>query len=145
MGKQWKQCQTLFLGGSKITAGCNCSHEIKKRLLLGRKAMTNLDNILKSEGFTLPKKFCLVRAMVVPAVMYVCAGNRLKTFHSWQRSWGRRLGIRKGGIEPRKFPRIFSSIYPPKPESAYFIALCSHLFLYWRLSPTTISLSLSKS
>ena len=48
MGKQWKQCQTLFLGGSKITADGDCSHEIKRRLLLGRKAMTNLDSILES-------------------------------------------------------------------------------------------------
>ena len=73
------------------------------------------------------------------------AGSRRETFHSWQRSWGRRLGIHKGGIEPRESSRIFLSIYPPKPESAYFIALCSHLWLYWGLSPTTISLSLSKS
>ena len=48
MGKQWKQCQTLFLGGSKITADGDCNHEIKRRLLLGRKAMTNLDSVLKS-------------------------------------------------------------------------------------------------
>ena len=76
-----------------------------------------------------------------------CAGSRRETFHSWQRSWGRRLGICKGGIKPRESPRIFSSIYPQKPESAYFIALCSHLWLYWGLSPTTttILLSLSKS
>ena len=73
------------------------------------------------------------------------AGSRPETFHSWQRSWGRGLSIRKGGIEPRECPRIFSSIYPQKPESAYFIALCSHLWLYWGLSPITISLSLSKS
>ena len=73
------------------------------------------------------------------------AGSRRETFHSWQRSWGRRLGIHKGGIEPRESSRIFLSIYPPKPESAYFIALCSPLWLYWGLSPTTISLSLSKS
>ena len=72
-------------------------------------------------------------------------GSRRETFHSWQRSWGRRLGIRKGGIEPSECPWIFSSIYPQKPESAYFIVLCSHLWLYWGLSPTTISLSLSKS
>ena len=69
-----------------------------------------------------------------------------EAFHSWQRSWGRRLGICKGGIEPQESPWIFSSIYPPKkPESAYFIALCSHLWLYWGLSPTTILLFLSKS
>ena len=70
MGKQWKQCQTLFLGGSKITADGDCSHEIKRRLLLGRKAMTNLDNILKSRHITLPTKVHLVKAMVFPVVMY---------------------------------------------------------------------------
>ena len=69
MGKQWKQCQTLFWG-SKITADSDCSHEIKRRLLLGRKSMTNLDSILKSRDITLPKKVHLVKAMVLPAVMY---------------------------------------------------------------------------
>ena len=59
----------LFLG-SKITADGDCSHEIKRRLLLGRKAMTNLDNILKSRDITLPTKVCLVKVMVFPVVMY---------------------------------------------------------------------------
>ena len=63
MGKQWKQCQTLLLG-SKITADGDCSHEIKRRLLLGRKVMTNLDSILKSRDITLPTKVRLVKAMV---------------------------------------------------------------------------------
>ena len=54
MGKQWKQCQTLFFGGFKITADGDCSHEIKRRLLLGRKVMTNLDSIFKSRDITLP-------------------------------------------------------------------------------------------
>ena len=72
MGKQWKQCQTLFWGGSKITADGDCSHEIKRLLLLGRKAMTNLDSILKSRDITLPTKVSLVKAMVFPVVMYGC-------------------------------------------------------------------------
>ena len=72
MGKQWKQCQTLFLGGSKITADGDCSHEIKRRLLLGRKFMTNLDSIFKSRDITLPTKVRLVKAMVFPVVMYEC-------------------------------------------------------------------------
>ena len=59
----------IFLG-SKITADCDCSHEIKRRLLLGRKAMTNLGSILKSRDITLPRKVCLVKAMVFPVVMY---------------------------------------------------------------------------
>ena len=65
-----KQCQTLFWGGSKITADGNCSHEIKRRLLHGRKVMTNLDSILKSRDITLPTKICLVKAMVSPVIMY---------------------------------------------------------------------------
>ena len=61
----------LFLG-SKITADGDCSHEIKRRLLLGRKVMTNLDSILKSRDITLPTKVCLINAMVFPVVMYGC-------------------------------------------------------------------------
>ena len=59
----------IFLG-SKITADCHCSHGIKRHLLLGRKTMTNLDSILKSRAITLPTKFCLVKAMAFPVVMY---------------------------------------------------------------------------
>ena len=69
-GKQWKWWQTLFLGGSKITAHGESSHEIKRCLLLGRKAMTNLDCILKSRDITLPTKVRLVKAMGFPVVMY---------------------------------------------------------------------------
>ena len=62
----------FIFGGSKITADSDCSHEIKRHLLLGRKVMTNLDSILKSRDITLPTKFCLVKAMVFPVVMYGC-------------------------------------------------------------------------
>ena len=72
MGKQWKQCQTLFFGGSKITADGDCSHEIK------RKVMTNLDSIFKSRGITLPTKVRLVKAMVFPVVMYGCESWTVK-------------------------------------------------------------------
>ena len=67
-----KQCQTLFFLGSKITADGDCSHEIKRHLLLGRKVMTNLDSILKSRDITLSRKVRLVKAMVFPIVMYRC-------------------------------------------------------------------------
>ena len=60
----------LILEGSKITADGDCSHEIKRHLLLGRKAVTNLDSILKSKDITLPTKVCLVKAMVFPVIMY---------------------------------------------------------------------------
>ena len=69
MGKQWKQWQTIFMG-FKITADDDCSHEIKICLLLGRKAMTNLDRILRSRDITLPTKVHLVKAMVFLGVMY---------------------------------------------------------------------------
>ena len=72
MGKQWKHWQTLFFGGFKITADVDSSHEIKRRLLLGRKVMTNLDSILKSRDITLSTKVCLVKAMVFSVVMYGC-------------------------------------------------------------------------
>ena len=78
MGKQWKQCQTLFLGGSKITADGDCSHEIKGCLLLVRKVMTNLDSILKSRDIPLPTKVCLAKAMVFPVVMYGCENWTVK-------------------------------------------------------------------
>ena len=71
MGKQWKQWETIFLG-SKITADGDCSHEIKRHLLLGRKVMTKQDSILKSKDITLPTKVHLVKAMVFPVVMYGC-------------------------------------------------------------------------
>ena len=70
MGKQWKQCQTLFWGAPKITADGDYSHEFKRRLLLGRKVMTNLDSILKSRDVTLPTNVHLVEAMVFPVVVY---------------------------------------------------------------------------
>ena len=79
MEKQWKQCQTLFLGGgSKITADGDYSHEIKRRLLLRRKVMTNLDSIFKSRDITLPIKAHLVKAMVFPVVMYGCESWTVK-------------------------------------------------------------------
>ena len=71
-GEKMETVRDFILGGSKITADGDCSHEIKSLLLLGRKAMTNLDNILKSRDITLQTKVCLVKAMVFPGVMYGC-------------------------------------------------------------------------
>ena len=96
MGKQWKQWQTIFWG-SKITADGDCSHEIKRRLLLERKTMTNLDNILKSRDITLPTKVHWVKTMVFPVVMYGCESwttkkaecQRIDSFELW--SWRRFL------------------------------------------------------
>ena len=99
MGKQWKQCQTLFFGGSKITADGDCSHEIKRCLLLGRKVMTNLDSVLKSRDITLPTKVHLVKTMVFPVVIYGCKSwtvkkaecQRINAFELW--CWRRLLRV----------------------------------------------------
>ena len=75
MGNRWGNSGTVsdfIFGGSKITADGDCSHEIKRHLLLGRKVMTNLDSIFKSKDITLPAKVHLVKAMVFPVVMYGC-------------------------------------------------------------------------
>ena len=109
MGKQWK-LSDFILGGSKITADGNCSHEIKRRLLLGRKVMTNLDSIFKSRDITLPTKVRLVKAMVFPAVMYGCESwtvkkaerRRTDAFGLW--CWRRLLSI------PRTARRFNQSI-----------------------------------
>ena len=73
-----KQCQTFLGGGSKITADGDCSHEIKRCLLFGRKVMTNLDSIFKSRDIALQTKVCLVKAMVFPVVMYGCESWTVK-------------------------------------------------------------------
>ena len=83
MGKQWKQWETI-LGGSKITADSDYSHEIKRRLPHGRKVMTNLDSLLKSRDITLPTKVCLVKAMVFPVVMYGSESWTLKKVEHWR-------------------------------------------------------------
>ena len=77
-GETVETVSDLILGGSKITADGDCSHEIKRRLLLGRKVMTNLDSILKSRNITLSTKVYLVKAMVFPVVMYGCESWTVK-------------------------------------------------------------------
>ena len=96
MGKQWL---TLLFWGSKITTDGDCSHEIKRHLLLGRKVMNNLASILKSRDITLSTKVCLVKAMVFPVVMYGCESwtvkkaehRRIDAFELW--CWRRLLGV----------------------------------------------------
>ena len=78
MGKQWKQLTDFIFVGSQITAVGDCSHEIKRRLLLVRKVMTNLDGIFKSRDITLPTKVRLFKAMVFPVVMYGCESWTVK-------------------------------------------------------------------
>ena len=98
MGKQWKQCQTI-LGGYKITADGDCSHEIKRHLLLGRKVTTNLDSMVKHRDITLPTRVHLVKAMVFPVVMYgsdswtikKAEHQRIDAFELW--CWRRLLRV----------------------------------------------------
>ena len=77
-GEKVKTVSDFILGGSKITADGDCSHEIKRRLVLGRKVMTNLDSLFKSRDITLQTKVCLVKAMVFPVVMYGCESWTVK-------------------------------------------------------------------
>ena len=96
-GKTMETVRGFILGGSKITADGDCSHEIKRHLLLGRKDMTNLDSILKNRGITLLTKICLVKAMAFPVIRYVCESwttkkaehQRTDTFKLW--CWRRLL------------------------------------------------------
>ena len=98
-GETVETVSDFILGGSKITADGDCSHEIKRRLFLGRKAMTNLDSILKSRDITLLTKVHLVKAMVFPVVMYACESwtvekaehQRIDTFELW--CWRRLLKV----------------------------------------------------
>ena len=83
MGKQWKQCQTLFFFGLQNHCRWWLQPWIKRRSLLGRKVMTNLDSILKSRDITLPTKVCLVKAMVFPVVMYGCESWTVKKTECW--------------------------------------------------------------
>ena len=96
-GKKMETVTDFILRGSKITSDGDCSHEIKRRLLLGRKVMTNLDSIFKSRDITLPTEVCLVKAMVFPVVMYGCDSwtvkkaerQRIDAFELW--CWRRLL------------------------------------------------------
>ena len=85
MGKKWKQLQTFIFLGSKITGDGDCSHELKRHLLFGRKAVTNLDSLLKSRDITLWTKVYLVKAMAFPVIMYGCESWTIKKKAEHQR------------------------------------------------------------
>ena len=116
MGKQWKQCQTVFLGGSKITADGDCSHEIKRHLLFGRKVMTNLDSILKSRDIILPTKVHVVKAVVFPVVMHGCESWTVKKAKHWRidalELWCWRRFVRVSWTARRSNQSILKEISP---------------------------------
>ena len=115
MGRQWKQCHFIFLG-SKITVDGDCSHEIKRCLLLGRKVMTNLESISKSRDITLPTKVRLVKAMVFPVVMYGCESWTVKKDEHWKidafELWCWRRLLRVPWIARRSNQSILKEISP---------------------------------
>ena len=150
MGKQWKQWQTLFLGGSKITADGDCSREIKRRLLLERKVMTNLDSILKSRVIPLSTMVHLVKAMVFPVVIYGCESwtirnamcRRIDAFDPW--CWRRLLKV--PWTARRSKQSILKEISPEYSSEGLRLKLKLQYFchLMWRTDSFEKTLMLGK-
>ena len=135
MGKQWKQCQTLFLGAPKITADGDCSHEIKRRLLLGEKAMVNVDNILKSRDITFPTKVHLVKAMVFPVIMYGCKSWTIKKTEPWKidafEPWCWRRLLRVPWTPGRSNQSILKAISPEYSLEGLMLSWNSNTLATW--------------
>ena len=149
MGKQWKQWETIFLG-SKITADGECSHEIKRHLLHGRKAMTNLDSLLKSKDITLPAKVHLVKAMVFPVVICGCESWTVKKAECWRIDafelwcWGRLLRVSWKARRSNK--SILKEISPEYSLEGLMLKLKLQYFghLMWRADSLEETLLLGK-
>ena len=148
MGKQWKQWDFISLC-SKVTAGGNCSHEIKRHLLLRRKAMTNLDSILKSRDITLLSKVHVIKAMVFPVVMYGCESWTLKKAEHQRVNafevWWRRL-LRFPWTETRSNHSILKEINPEYSLEELMLKLKPQYFghLMWRADSLEKTLLLGK-
>ena len=129
----------FILGGSKITADCGCSHEIKRHLLLGRKVMTNLDSILKSRDITLPTKICLVKAMVFPVVMYGCESWTIKKAEQWRidafELWCWRRLLRAPWTSRRSNQSVLKEISPEYSLEGLMLKLKLQYFVHlmWRI------------
>ena len=132
MGKQF---QTLFWGGSKVTADGNFSHEIKRCLLLGRKIMTNLDSILKSRDITLPTKVHLVKVMVFPVLMYGCESWTIKKAKHWRidafELWCWRRLLRVPWTTRRSNQSIWKEISPEYSLEGLMLKLKLQYFGHW--------------
>ena len=115
-GETVETVRDFILGGSKITADGDCSLEIKRHMLLGRKVMTNLDNIFKSRDITLPTKVCLVKAMVFPVIMYGCESWTIKKAERRRtdafKLWCWKTLLRVSWTERRSNQSILKEIYP---------------------------------
>ena len=151
MGKQWKQYQTLFWGGSKITADGDCSHEIKRCLFLGRKVITNLDSILKSRDITLPAKVHLVKAMVFPVVMYGCESWSVKKAEHWSidafKLWCWKRFLRGPWTARRSNQSILKEISPEYPLEELMLKLRLQYFGHpmWRTDSLEKTLMLGRT
>ena len=150
MGKQWKQWQTIFSWAPKSADG-DCSHEIKRLLLLGRKVMTNLDSILKSREIILQTKVCLVKATVFPVVMYGCESWTIKKAE-WQRIyafelWCWRRLLRVPWTERRSNQSILKEISPEYSLERLMLKLKLQYFghLMWRTDSLEKTLMLGKT
>ena len=152
MGKQWKQWEILFGRGgvSKITADGDCSHEIKRHLLLGKKVMTNLDSILKSRDITLSTKVYLVKAKVFPIVMYGCESWTIKKAEHWRidafELWHWRKLLRVPWTERRSNQWILKEISPEYSLGGLRLKLKLQYFghLMWRTNSLEKTLMLGK-
>ena len=122
MANRWETVETVsdfIFGGSKITADGDCSHEIKRHLLLGRKLMTNLDSILKSRDITLSTKVCLVKALVFPVVMYGC---ELDCEESWAlKHWYFWTVVLEKTVESPLYCKEIQPVHPKGDQSWVFI------------------------
>ena len=150
-GETMETVRAFILGGSKITADGDCSQEIKRRLLLGRKAMTNLGSILKSRNITLPTKVCLVKAMIFPVVTYGCESwtvkkaecRRIDAFELW--CW-RRL-LRVPWTARRSNQSILKEFSPEYSLEGLILKLKLQYFGYlmWWVDPLENTLMLGKT
>ena len=128
----------FILFGSKITADGDCSHKIKRHLLLGRKAMTNLDSILKSRDITLPTKDCIVKAMIFPVVMYECESWTIRKAECWRidafELWCWRRLLRVSWTARRSNQSILKEISPECSLEGLMLKLKLQYFghLMWR-------------
>ena len=149
-GKAVERVADFILGGSKITADGDCGHEIKRQLLLGRKAMTNLDSILKSRAITLPTKVHLVKAMVFPVVTYGCESWTIKKAEHWRigafELWCWRRLLRVSWTTRRSNQSILKEISPEYSLEGLMLKLKLHYFghLMWRTDSLEKILMLGK-
>ena len=149
-GEAMETVRDVFGGGSKITAYCDCSHEIKWRLLLGRKVMTNLDCILKSRDITLPTKIRLVKDMVFPVVMYGCESWIIKNTWHWRidafELWCWRRLLRVSWTVKRSNQTILTEVSPEYSLEGLMLNLNLQYFshMMWRTDSLEKTLMLGK-